>query len=142
MKQQHIFKIIIGIIPLSLFPTTSASAIDVCKGGNRAERKVTCVYDGDTGWENGVKWRTLGIDTPEINSSASCGRENRLGHQSRDRLIQLMNQGYQIRWSGNSGGAGRQLVDVLTLDGRNTADILKSEGLAQNWPNNGNIWCN
>ena len=29
----------------------------VCSGGNRAARKLTCIVDGDTGWENGVKWR-------------------------------------------------------------------------------------
>lgn len=121
---------------------TQAFAIDVCKGGNRAANRITCIYDGDTGWENGVKWRTLNIDTPEINSNASCKHENTLGHHSRDRLINLMNQGYQIVWSGNQDRSGRELVDVLTIDGTNTANILKLEGLAQDWPNSANVWCN
>ncbi|WP_258158976.1 hypothetical protein [Rhizobium sp. TH2] len=30
-------------------------AIDVCSGGNRAARKVTCIYDGDTGWQHGLE---------------------------------------------------------------------------------------
>lgn len=117
--------------------------IDVCKGGNRAARHITCIYDGDTGWENGVKWRLLDVDAPEI-ADATCSKELDLAHRSRDRLIALMRDGYSIRWSGKGDGRGkraRQLVDVVLSDGRNVAAILIHEGLAQPWPNRGNVWC-
>ncbi|MEO1749922.1 MAG: hypothetical protein AAFR27_15140 [Pseudomonadota bacterium] len=44
---------------------SDAYALDICTGGDRAARKVTCLVDGDTGWQNGVKWRLEGVDTPE-----------------------------------------------------------------------------
>lgn len=129
------------VLLLSALLVQPAYSIGVCKGGNRAANKATCIYDGDTGWEDGVKWRTLGVDTPEINSNAACARENQLGLDARDRLIQLMNGGYSIRWSNNKGGMGRELVDIYLADGRDASKVLKQEGLAQNWPNTGNIWC-
>jgi endonuclease YncB( thermonuclease family) len=46
-----------------------AMAIDMCSGGDRAARKVTCLVDGDTGWERGVKWRLLDIDAPETHGA-------------------------------------------------------------------------
>src|SRR5690606_633665 len=56
-----------------------AEAIEICSGGNRAARKVTCLVDADTGWERGVKWRLLDIDTPEI-SRPECPRELEIGN--------------------------------------------------------------
>ena len=46
--------------------TAEYSYIPICSGGNRRARKVTCLVDGDTGWEHGVKWRLKSVDTPEI----------------------------------------------------------------------------
>jgi hypothetical protein len=34
-----------------LSSATPAAANDICSGGNRAERRVTCVVDGDTIWQ-------------------------------------------------------------------------------------------
>jgi endonuclease YncB( thermonuclease family) len=61
----------------------SSPPLEVCHGGNRAERKATCIYDGDTGWYRGVKWRLLSIDAPEI-QTAECKNEKRLAYASRD----------------------------------------------------------
>jgi hypothetical protein len=60
--------VLLGFLP------KDAAAIDTCSGGNRAARKVTCVVDGDTIWQAGVKMRLLDIDTPET-SQAQCDRE-------------------------------------------------------------------
>lgn len=38
----------------------------LCEGGNRAERRVTCVVDGDTFWLSGERHRLACIDTPEL----------------------------------------------------------------------------
>ena len=131
------------IAALSLSSPSMAEPIGVCSGGNRAARGVTCIYDGDTGWQRGVKWRLLAIDAPEL-QSAACYRERATGYRSRDRLIELMRGGYSIVFSGETDGRGkrgRQLVSILLSDGRDAGSILIQEGLAQPWPNRGNVWC-
>ena len=124
------------VLPMS----TCAMAIPVCSGGDRAARKVTCLVDGDTGWERGVKWRALDVDTPEI-GHAECAAEKRLGIAARDRLRQLMASGYTIEWSGAKGYYGRALAKVRLADGRDAGQVLIHEGMAQAWPNTGNRWC-
>lgn len=130
---------------ISLFlivPPTNSYAIGVCKGGNYKAREATCIHDGDTGWQGGIKWRTLDVDTPELGKGAECSRERKLGYAARDRLIALMNGGYEVIWGGRTDKYGRYLVDVILSNGQNASDLLKQEGLAQNWPNSGNVWCN
>ncbi|RLQ87092.1 thermonuclease family protein [Notoacmeibacter ruber] len=121
-----------------------ADPLPVCKGGHRAERKLTCVYDGDGGWENGVKWRLTrrdgGVDAPEL-FDPSCGEEYRLAILSRDRLRALMSEGYTVLWLGRVGGKGRSLAWIGLKDGRDVGQTLIDEGLAQVWPNFGNLWC-
>lgn len=132
-----------ALVALSLSSPAYADPIGVCRGGNRAGRGVTCIYDGDTGWERGVKWRLLAIDAPEL-SGAECQRELAIGHRSRDRLILLMRPGYAIQWTGmqdRKGKRGRQLVTIKLADGRDAGAVLVSEGYAQPWPNSGNVWC-
>ena len=119
---------------------TPALAIDICSGGDRAARKVTCLIDGDGGWERGVKWRALNVDTPEI-SQPECAAEKRLGLQARDRLRELMAGGYRIEWTGTRGRYARYLVNVILSDGRDAGQVLIQEGLSQPWPNEGNRWC-
>lgn len=119
-----------------------AEAIEMCSGGNRAARKVTCLVDADTGWERGVKWRLLDIDAPEI-SKPECRRELAIGNQATRRLQQLMARGYQIADSGRKDRTSdkRSLVRVILPDGRDAGQVLIKEGLAQAWPNRGNKWC-
>ena len=122
------------------FLATPAVAIPICSGGDRAVRKVTCLVDGDTGWERGVKWRAIDVDTPEIDH-AECQQEKRLGIAARDRLRQLMAGGYRIEGNGEKGYYGRDLVVVRLADGRDAGHVLIDEGLSQRWPNTGNRWC-
>ena len=119
-----------------------AEAIEICSGGNRAARKVTCLVDADTGWERGVKWRLLDIDAPEI-SKPECRREAEIGNQATRRLQQLMARGYTLKDSGRKDRTSdkRALVRVVLPDGRDAGQVLISEGLAQPWPNRGNMWC-
>lgn len=124
-------------------PSGAAEPIGICHGGNRAGRNVTCLVDGDTGWERGIKWRLLAVDAPEL-SGAACQREHALALRSRNRLIQLMRRGYAIHWTGEQdrkGKQGRQLVMVRLADGRDAGRVLIQERLAQPWPNRGNVWC-
>jgi endonuclease YncB( thermonuclease family) len=119
-----------------------AAAIDICSGGNRAARKVTCVVDGDTIWQAGVKMRLLDIDTPET-FEAQCDREKQIGKKATERLQALMASGYRIADSGEKDRTSdrRDLVRVKLPDGRDAGQVLLREGLAQPWPNKGNRWC-
>ncbi|SKA31145.1 thermonuclease family protein [Consotaella salsifontis] len=117
-----------------------ADPLPVCTGGNRAARHLTCIVDGDTGWEAGRKWRLELVDAPEL-SHPECAAEKRLAVASRDRLREMMGKGYQIHWSGESGRYGRALVKIDLSDGRDAGDALIRENLAQPWPNRGNVWC-
>lgn len=117
-----------------------SGTIPVCCGGDRAERKLTCIVDGDTGLERGVKWHALNVDTPEI-SQPECGAEKRLSLKVRERLRQLMAGGYRIEWAGGRGRYGRELSNVILSDGRDAGQVLIEEGLSQPWPNDGNRWC-
>ncbi len=113
--------------------------IPACSGGDRAARQVTCIVDGDTGWQDGDKWRIANIDTPEI-SSPECANERSRGYAARDRLRMLMTRGYTLTRHGK-GYYERTLVTITLADGRDAGDVLIAEGLSQGWPNSGNPWC-
>ncbi len=81
---------------------STTGLLPICSGGDRAARKLTCIVDGDTGWEHGVKWRALDVDTPEI-EHAQCDQERKLGEKARDRLRELMAGGYTIEWAHKRG---------------------------------------
>lgn len=98
------------------------------------------LIDGDTGWQNGVKWRLLDVDTPELHSP-DCAREYKLAVEAKNRLRQLMSEGYKVEWSNVRGRYGRELVRIRLASGRDAGSTLLSEGLAQPWPHRGNIWC-
>jgi endonuclease YncB( thermonuclease family) len=82
----------------------------------------------------------LSIDTPETGSYA-CPAELQRGLQARDRLRVLVGAGYQIDWIGEQGAFYRELVNIGLADGRDAGEVLIAEGLAQPWPNEGNVWC-
>lgn len=100
----------------------------------------TCLVDGDTGWQDGVKWRLLSVDTPEL-GNPECPRERELAEAASKRLVELMSPGYAISWSDRRDQYKRELVTIRSKDGRDIGEVLKGEGLAQPWPNQGNVWC-
>lgn len=110
--------------------------IALCRGLPRQ----TCLIDGDTGRDNGKKWRLISIDAPEL-AEPACDNEKRLAVAARKRLQELLAGGYRIRPSGRDDPNGRALVDILLPDGQDVGRILIEEGLAQRWPNRGNVWC-
>jgi endonuclease YncB( thermonuclease family) len=101
----------------------------------------TCLVDGDTGWQDGTKWRMQGIDAPEKDNKAECESERVKAQASLQRLAELMAPGYMIKGSGKDDRFARALVDVVLNDGRDAGKVLIAEGLAQPWPNSGNVWC-
>jgi endonuclease YncB( thermonuclease family) len=126
---------------LSVAITAPALAIDICSGGNREARKVTCLVDGDTGWHGGVKWRLLDIDTPEYAPHAECPAETFIAAQSTERMRELMRGGYVIEDSGRADRNDRALVIIRLPDGRDAGRVLIEEGLAVDWPHEPGVWC-
>lgn len=135
-----IFPLSHGAAQAFIYKPAMRRAIDQCQGGARKARKVTCVVDGDTGWEVGVKWRLDRIDAPEL-SAPGCQIEHQKAIEARDRLRELMNSGYELEWMGADGTYGRKLVRIRLANGRYVENVLLAEGLAQPWPNSGNVWC-
>lgn len=103
--------------------------------------RYTCLVDADTGWQDGVKWRLLNIDAPEMDRKAECAAEKEKAEAALQRLRELMADGYTIKNSGRKDRYDRALVDVMLRDGRDAGNVLMAEGLAQPWPNSGNVWC-
>lgn len=83
---------------------------------NRAERKLTCLVNGDTGWEQGVNWRLKGVDTPEYSANAECDRKPEFAKIATDRMLELMSAGCAIEWLGEGDGS-RELVQINFMDG-------------------------
>ena len=124
-----------------LLNAAPALSLDMCRGGDRAARKVTCLVDGDTGWENGVKWRLKGIDTPEYpQGRPDCEAEVEYAKAATFRMLSLMRAGYSIEWMGESDGS-RELVRIHLADGRDAGTILIEEGFAVHWPHPDGVWC-
>lgn len=138
-----------NVIRISDTPTPTAAprpvarTVPICSGGNRAERRLTCVVDGDTGWENGAKWRLTspsgGVDAPEV-SKPECAAEKAAGDRATRRLQALMSGGYTMS-GGDYDRYDRRLVLIILADGRDAGAVLIEEGLAQPWPNSSNPWC-
>ncbi|MFP5076601.1 thermonuclease family protein [Rhizobium sp. YIM 134829] len=131
----------ISVLLLDAAIPDGAAAIDMCRGGDRAARKVTCVVDGDTVWVDGVKMRLLDIDAPEMHGQ--CQAETQRANEAADRLMTLMDSGFAIEDSGQKDRTSdrRALVRVRLGNGQDAGAMLMREGLAQPWPNKGNVWC-
>nr|WP_319384388.1 thermonuclease family protein [uncultured Roseibium sp.] len=119
----------------------SAGEYSICSGPNRAKRKATCLVDGDTGWEQGKKWRLESVDTPEYKQHAECAAEVEYARIVTLRVLELMRTGYEVEWTGKKGKLDRHLVRIKVSGGKDLGEILLSEGLAQRWPNDTNPWC-
>ncbi|MCF4099785.1 excalibur calcium-binding domain-containing protein [Maritalea mediterranea] len=120
---------------------TSRPSVGLCSGGNRAARRVTCVVDGDTIWEEGSKLRFLDIDAAETDNKASCAAERVAAAKGAQMVIEAMQTGYRIHYTGRTGGYGRDLVKMYNSDGQDVGQLLIQQGFAQPWPNSSNPWC-
>jgi endonuclease YncB( thermonuclease family) len=120
---------------------TKRPTVGLCSGGDRAARRVTCVVDGDTIWEEGNKLRFLDIDAAETDSKASCAAERVAAAKGAQMVIEVMQTGYRIHYTGRTGGYGRDLVKMYNSDGQDVGQLLIQQGFAQPWPNSSNPWC-
>ncbi len=112
------------------FASSSASSahFSICATGGGAN----CVIDGDTIRWNGEKVRLVGFNTPEI-SEPQCAAEATKGKKAKLRLQQLLNSGsvsFSATAERDRDRYGRLLREVR-VDGRDVAEVLISEGLAE-----------
>lgn len=106
-----------------------------------SSERITCVVDGDTFWLNREKFRLQGYDTPETTTGLCGGEtERKLGYQAARRLMELLNLGGGALRRTGVDRYGRTLA-ILTINGRDIADILVAEGLARYWPDGEEFWC-
>lgn len=112
------------------FASSSASSahFSICATGGGAN----CVIDGDTIRWNGEKVRLVGLNTPEI-SEPQCAAEATKGKKAKLPLQQLLNSGsvsFSATAERDRDRYGRLLREVR-VDGRDVAEVLISEGLAE-----------
>lgn len=113
----------------------AAAPFSMCGAGTR----YNCVVDGDTLWLKRTKIRLERIDAPEV-SHPACAAEAARGALAGRRLLALLNAG---GWTAEEHGRdiyGRRLA-TFAVGHTDLGAILMSEGLAQPWPNVGNVWC-
>lgn len=119
-----------------------ADDIRVCERRPRVTATLTCLVDGDSGWQQGTHWHLADVDAPEIDPpGADCRQEQIMGLRALDFLRRLMAKGYTVVYQAKSDANGRQLAKIQISDGRDAGTELMSAGLAQALPNTGEKWC-
>lgn len=105
-------------------------------------RQFVEVVDGDTIRANGTLVRIVGMDTPETRG-AKCHAERVLGDMATERLRQLVANGVDLEPVRQRDRYGRLLAVVRAADGRNVADVLIEERLADPYTGRGRRrdWC-
>ena len=103
--------------------------------------RANCVVDGDTFWFSGEKIRIADIDAPEI-SEPECPAERQLGEITRDRLLQMLNEGRFRLTAGwrDEDRFGRKLR-IVSRSGKSLGERLVEEGLARRWNGPDFSWC-
>lgn len=115
---------------MSIDPTgIMRGGIDACGW----TRRHTCILDGDTGWQDGRKWRMTGVDAPEV-CGAECARERELAGQSTARIIELMTSGYCIIWNGKDDRFARALVSSRSRCRRGSHGITSHSAIPDQHP--------
>jgi endonuclease YncB( thermonuclease family) len=94
----------------------------VCHGGNRAARHVTCVVDGDTWWQDGIKYRLACVDAIEI--------EDAHGVEARDELRRLLGRPDTHVRDLEIKDRYRRSLAMIAVGDTTAGRILVSKGLA------------
>jgi len=103
------------------------------------EKRISCVFDGDTLWYQGTKIRLFGIDAPEV--SGQCRRERQLAAQATQHLIALLNTGLRRIAFGGEDRYGRALARLWVIDGE-VGPAMIAAGLAERYGTGGGApWC-
>ncbi len=131
-----------ALVALAAAPALAANpTMSICAPKQRNTPAKTCIVDGDTIWLHGQNLRMKDYDTPEP-TTAICGGadEVALANRASARLRDLLNAN---PWTVETFGKdryGRTLATIL-VDGMDVGDILILEGLARQWPDGQEWWC-
>jgi endonuclease YncB( thermonuclease family) len=123
-------------------PAAQAAAFSVTArfsmcGSNRH----TCVVDGDTIWLEGHNLRLQSFDTPEPYTDICGGAaEVALAKRASARLLELLNGNQFSVETAGKDRYGRALV-TIRVAGQDVGEILIEEGLARQWPDGREWWC-
>lgn len=99
------------------------------------------ITDGDTIRLGNERIRLLGLDAPETHQ-ARCRAERRLGDRATERLRDLLASGDVRIERGPRPDKYRRTLAVVTVDGRDVAAILITEGLARPYDGGRRLpWC-
>jgi endonuclease YncB( thermonuclease family) len=112
-----------------------ASAFPICSNGKPSSG---CVVDGDTIWHQGAKIRLVATDAPET-ANPSCSNELSAGRRARKQLASLLDQGYRVRYTGDTDRYGRALARIF-VSGRNVEGILLRNGLTLRYEPGYDAW--
>jgi endonuclease YncB( thermonuclease family) len=126
------------VLAIAVTYSGAAAALPVCP--DPPAKRNDCVHDGDTWWSDGVKYRHSEIDTPEISHSVECVEEFQAGLEARNRLAELMVDGFIVEATGKNDRYGRALATIQLTDGREAGEVLVAEGLAEKFGTASN-WC-
>lgn len=104
--------------------------------------RITCIVDGDTLWLDGIKYRLMGIDTPELDREHQCGgyKEFHLATTARSRLQMILSSNEFTITTHGKDKYGRTLA-LFHIGGTTAGEMLVNEGLARSWPNGREFWC-
>lgn len=106
-----------------------------------ADKRVTCVVDGDTFWYQGTKIRIADINAPEV-SHPGCPEEAQLGARATLRLTQLLNAGhFSLVTQGRAVDRYGRALRVVVRHGQSLGATLEAEGLAEHWQGRRGNWC-
>lgn len=88
--------------------------------------------DGDGGMFRGHRVRLLGFDAPEgWRPEGVSAKELAMALAAKARLTELAREGFRLHFDGSRCKYGRLLARAETLDGRDVAGIMISEGHAR-----------
>jgi len=126
-----------GLVPLPDLLSTEAQRVDA--RFNRCDEGWTqaCVIDGDTFSLGDVRYRILGIDTPEVR--ADCEAEARLASVATDELRDWLNEGpfwMRGRIDEPTDRYGRQLRELYRSEGgfrRYAGEHMIGKGVARRY---------
>lgn len=137
--------IVIVIISLITFGSFRAEAStlnwSICK---QNVKRINCVVDGDTYWKEGIKYRIMGLDTPEKKPRAKCGFEHSLSNKATRFLFEQFRGSNVTEVERGKDRYGRVLADTY-VNGKLIAPIIIRNGLGVEYnakKRREGIWCN
>ncbi len=123
----------------ALFHTDSIMDIRTLKPRFLGEGEIF-IIDGDTIERGGVRYRFIGVDTPEL--EGACEQEIILAHKAKAFaaawFYENRNPAIHVR---SQDVYGRQLAVIISEEGEDIAHAILAAGLGKKYRSTKNPWC-